>query len=229
MRTLRATYRSAIENNIATDKNCFKNGIIPSGDPLHRALKEIEFKAFCKVRFEDRDLEFAREIFLISYYLRGINLIDLAHMKVEQYDNGIITYQRLKTKRKKHGPRTFKIPIHKKIIHLVSKYAANKTKGEYLFPLINTKADTPQKIWDSIKHSRDSINKNLRSIAVMAGINKFTMYAARHTYAMGLMRKSKNPRLVQEAMGHSDASITESYLESFQDSELSDIIKDFYY
>ena len=42
-------------------------------------------------------LELARDIFLFSFYTRGMSFIDMAHLKKSNLQNGILTYSRKKT------------------------------------------------------------------------------------------------------------------------------------
>jgi integrase len=227
MRTLRAAYRSAVDVQLTPDKKPFKNGIIPVGEPLHRALTEAEFKALKEVTLEESRLEHARELFLISFYLRGINFADLALMRVSQVKDGIVHYKRIKTSRRKQGAKEFKIRIPKQILPVMNRYLKDKTRDEYLFDLISPKANTPQKIHDSIRNSRMNTSNALRIIAILAGIETehFSFYSARHTFATLSLRKGASTREIMEGLGHSNIEITETYLEGFADSELDDIFE----
>ncbi len=61
----------------------------------------------------------------------------------------------------------------------------------------------------------------------MAGIEteNFSFYLARYTFATLSLRKGASTREIMEGLGHSDISITETYLEGFADSELDDIFE----
>jgi integrase len=227
MRTLRAVYRSAIDAELTQDKKPFKNGIIPIGEPLHRALSEKEFMALKEVRLEDPRLERARELFLISFYLRGINFADLALMKVSQIKDDIVHYKRTKTARRKQGAKEFKIRIPKQILPIMNEYLQGKTKDEYLFGLISDKANTPQKLHDAIRNARLNIGNALRQVVIWAGIDTehFSFYSARHTFATLSLRKGASTREIMEGLGHSNIETTETYLEGFEDSELDDIFE----
>lgn len=74
-------------------------------------------------------------------------------------------------------------------------------------------------------------NKNVRKMvtdySIKAGITKnVTPHTLRHTYATDLLRATKNIRLVQKALGHSDISTTMIYTHIIDD-EFEDALKNF--
>ncbi|MBN1069438.1 integrase [Clostridium botulinum] len=74
-------------------------------------------------------------------------------------------------------------------------------------------------------------NKNVRKMvtdySIKAGITKnVTPHTLRHTYATDLLRSTKNIRLVQKALGHSDISTTMIYTHIIDD-EFEDALKNF--
>ncbi|MDM0964521.1 tyrosine-type recombinase/integrase, partial [Clostridium perfringens] len=71
------------------------------------------------------------------------------------------------------------------------------------------------------------IRKMIETYSIKAGINKhITPHTLRHTYATDLLRETKNIRLVQKALGHSDISTTQIYLH-IVDDEYEDALKNF--
>ncbi|NGT01469.1 tyrosine-type recombinase/integrase [Clostridium perfringens] len=71
------------------------------------------------------------------------------------------------------------------------------------------------------------IRKMIETYSIKAGINKhITPHTLRHTYATDLLRETKNIRLVQKALGHSDLSTTMIYTHIIDD-EYEDALKNF--
>ncbi|ELC8360886.1 tyrosine-type recombinase/integrase [Clostridium perfringens] len=71
------------------------------------------------------------------------------------------------------------------------------------------------------------IRKMIETYSIKAGINKhITPHTLRHTYATDLLRETKNIRLVQKALGHSDLSTTMIYTH-IVDDEYEDALKNF--
>lgn len=71
------------------------------------------------------------------------------------------------------------------------------------------------------------IRKMIETYSIKAGVNKhITPHTLRHTYATDLLRATKNIRLVQKALGHSDLSTTMIYTHIIDD-EYEDALKNF--
>lgn len=72
-----------------------------------------------------------------------------------------------------------------------------------------------------------AVRKMLATYAAKAGISKHvTTHTLRHTFASDLLRATKNIRLVQKALGHSDLSTTMIYTH-IVDEELEEAMKGF--
>jgi hypothetical protein len=52
-----------------------------------------------------------------------------------------------------------------------------------------------------------------------------TTYVARHTYATVLKRSGVNIAIISESLGHSDLSTTQIYLDSFENSQIDEAMK----
>ena len=55
-----------------------------------KALKEMDLAM-------NSALDFARDMFLFSFYTRGMSFVDMAYLKKTNLQNGILTYRRRKT------------------------------------------------------------------------------------------------------------------------------------
>ena len=74
--------------------------------------------------------EMARDTFLMSFYLRGISFIDLAHLRKSDLKDGYLHYTRSKT-----GQR-LTIRWEKEMQDLLEKYQAQTISSPYLFPFL---------------------------------------------------------------------------------------------
>ena len=84
----------------------------------------------------------------------------------------------------------------------------------YVFTTRTLKLLDGKYVWNMIKTYKDK-----------AGIDKkITTHSLRHTFATDLLRDSKNIRIVQKALGHSDISTTQVYTH-IVDDELEDAMK----
>lgn len=70
-----------------------------------------------------------------------------------------------------------------------------------------------------------SVRKMIKTYKDKAGIDKnITTHNLRHTFASDLLRKTKNIRIVQKALGHADISTTQIYTH-IVDDELEEAMK----
>ena len=51
------------------------------------------------------------------------------------------------------------------------------------------------------------------------------MHAARHTFATVLKRSGVNISIISESLGHSDLETTQIYLDSFENSQIDEAMK----
>lgn len=82
MRIWRSVYNLAVEQGYTTDKKPFKHVYTGIDKTVKRAVpfKIIKMIKELDLSFEPQ-LELARDIFLFSFYTRGMSFIDMAHLK----------------------------------------------------------------------------------------------------------------------------------------------------
>ena len=104
-------------------------------------------------------LDFARDMFLMSFYLRGMSFIDMAFLKKTDLKNGYITYRRRKT-----GPQLI-IEWAKEIKMILDKYPKNKS--DYLLPVIRKPGINERCTYRNVGYN---INHNSKTIVGMVGV-----------------------------------------------------------
>lgn len=68
------------------------------------------------------------------------------------------------------------------------------------------------------QYSNQFVNRSLKIIAVMAGINKkLTFHIARHTFGTMLAELTQNPYLIMDLMGHADIKTSMIYIHNSQE------------
>ncbi|MEM6718079.1 MAG: site-specific integrase [Bacteroidota bacterium] len=241
LRALRAIYNRAIKENIVSAEHYpFKHYTIKQGETKRRALSEGDFQRLKCMDFPPL-LAKARDFFLISFYLRGMNYVDMAYLQIQNIEGDLerISYQRNKTGKYfsikvseplkqlllpyldaigyktdvTHQSTTTKTVERKKTKHTPS----NDKKETYIFPILkpNMSADRQH---ETLKNKRKRLNDKLRKIADIYDFERFTIYAARHTYATMGKRKGVPTAVIQESLGHQTEAITQTYLDSFSNS-----------
>lgn len=97
-RILRAVYNRAVGDDIIENRNPFRHVYTCVDKTVKRALPLAAIK---KIKALDLSLnptlDFARDMFMMSFYLRGMSFIDMAFLKKTDLKNGYVTYRRRKT------------------------------------------------------------------------------------------------------------------------------------
>ncbi len=163
-------------------------------------------------------LHFAQQIFMFSYYSRGMNFIDITFLKWSDIPDNIINYVRRKTRGK------FEIPVNPHIEVILSYFMTNySVPGGYVFPILNdTIHVTSKQKYTRKKTALKAVNDNLKKIAKLIGepTLKLTTNVGRHSYATGLKRSGANTAYITEALGHATQEQTQTYLAEFERGEI---------
>ncbi len=208
MRILRAVYNRAVERGLTENRTPFKHVYTGIDKTVKRALSWDNIKKIKALDLNGKpSLDLAKDIFLFSFYTRGMSFVDIAYLRKKDLQNGTLTYRRRKT-----GQQLF-IKWEKCMQEIIDKY---DTKDSiYLLPIIK-KEENERKQYRNALHS---INDNLKKVAELAGLQtNLTLYCARHSWAS--IAKSKNIPIsvISEGMGHDSESTTQIYLASLDNS-----------
>ena len=209
MRGLRAIYNRAVEKELVMQYNPFKHVYTGIDKTAKRA---VPLKTIRQIRELDLRLspsmDFARDIFMFSFYTRGMSFIDMAYLRKKDLQNGILSYRRQKT-----GQLLF-IKWERPMREIVDKYDTGGSP--YLLPIIKN-VDTDER--RQYKNAAHQVNNKLKKLGEKLGLTiPLTSYVARHAWAS--IAKSKNVPLatISEAMGHDSEKTTRIYLASLDTS-----------
>lgn len=101
MRILRCVYRKAVGEGLALPADPFENVYTGVDKTSKRAVTLTDIKHIKQLDLSDhKSLEFARDIFLFSFYMRGMSFIDLAYLRKKDLNSGFVSYSRRKTGKK---------------------------------------------------------------------------------------------------------------------------------
>lgn len=202
-RILRAVYNRAVENDIIENRHPFKHVYTGVDKTVKRALPLSVVKEIKALDLlSNPALSFARDMFLMSFYLRGMSFIDMAFLKKTDLKNGRITYRRRKT------GQCLTIEWTEQMQLILDKYPENSSV--YLLPIIR-KADTNERC--AYHNVGYNINYNLKKIASMVGVKMpLTLYVARHSWASVAKEKGIPICVISEGMGHNSEATTQIYL-----------------
>ena len=219
-RTLRSAYNKAIKAKCARKSDYpFDEYKINKFDTKtqKRAIAKTEVLKFTKEvdNIGKRQyVQLSKDIFIFSYLCGGINFTDIANLTKANITNGRLHYIRQKT------GKLIKLGISEEAMQIIKKYES-ESKG-YLFPILNANIHkTPLQKQNRIHKMLGKINKNLKLIAAQLNVDaNMTTYVARHSFASVLKKSGVSIALISEALGHSDLSTTQVYLDSFDNEQI---------
>lgn len=207
MRILRSVYNRAVDDGLTNQNYPFKRVYTGVDKTSKRAISLKEIK-----RIKDLDLsttptlDFARDMFLFSFYMRGMSFIDIAYLQKKNLSNGFVVYNRRKT------GQQLVVKWEKNMEDIINKH--HNGNSIYLLPIITVQDGTERKQY---LNKMLLINKYLKRIAVLAGIEiPLTMYVARHSWASIAQSKNIPIKAISLGMGHDNEETTRIYLASIQ-------------
>lgn len=135
-------------------------------------VKKIASLEYTKIQqLGNNRFNLAKDIFILSFALVGMNTVDL--YECDTYKDGRITYQRKKTKNRREDKAEISIKVEPEIQKLVEKY--RDPKGERVFCFYH--------FYSSVDAFSAALNKGLKKIGKLIGVDDLEFYAARHSWA----------------------------------------------
>lgn len=180
-----------------------------------RALSKNEILAVINYPTEDKDFytRLAVALFTFSYFMGGINFVDMAYLTDKNITGSRLIYHRKKTS------KLINLPLQDEAIMVLKRYKDN-CKG-YLFPILSNKHKTEQQKLNRLHKVITKVNKALKAIGEELNIPiKLTTYCARHSYATVLKRAGVATSIICESLGHSSERVTQIYLDSFENNQI---------
>ena len=102
MRNLRAIYNRAVEDGLTLQQFPFKHVYTGIDKTNKRAISLQAIKQIKAYTTSHYFKEQARDLFLFSFYTRGMSFIDMAYLKKRDLSKGILSYRRQKTGQQLH-------------------------------------------------------------------------------------------------------------------------------
>lgn len=208
MRRLRAAYNQAVEQGLTIQSYPFRHVFTGCDKTAKRALPITEIRRIKQLDLSNcPSLEFARDMFMFSFFTRGMSFIDMAWLKKNDLQSGFLVYHRHKT-----GQR-LSIKWEKCMDEIAKKYSS--PTSDFLLPIIITKGNERKQY----KQMQFHINYCLKQISHLAQIStSLTMYVARHSWASIANAKHIPISVISEGMGHDSEKTTRIYLASLDAS-----------
>jgi hypothetical protein len=214
MRIMRAVYNKAVRHKFVEQSHPFTEVYTGIDRTRKRAVSESVISQLYKLKLtEDTPLALARDIFIFSYCTRGMAFVDIAYLKKENIQNGVICYARRKT------GQLLSVRIEPSIQRIIDRYSS--ALSPYVFPIL-TSTDTKE-AYEEYQVAINNHNRQLRRLSKMlpAGC-KLTSYTSRHSWATAARNHNVPISVISAGMGHTSEQTTQIYLTMLENSVIDD-------
>ena len=211
LRTLKTLYLKAVDMGLTEDKDIFSRVFTGFATTAKRAITIEAIKKILKLRLKEGSaLAFARDMFMLSFYLQGISFVDMAYLKKADIRNGVLQYSRKKT------GQAITISWEREMQEIVDAYSHLAKDTPYLLPIIRKQDGTERGQYEKTEHN---VNRNLKKIGVMAGLHiPLTTYVSRHSWASIMRDMGNDISVISRGLGHEDIKTTQIYLSAIDNS-----------
>jgi integrase len=169
-----------------------------------KAIWNLPYQNICKGVKHTCRPDLAKDCFILSFCLMGINSVDLYN--ATELNGDKLIYCRTKTKDRRLDKAKMEVVVPEMVLPIIEKYRDHT--GQRLFNFYQFYRD--------YKAFNKAINKGLKEIGKQLNIEDFEYYAARHSWAtIALNKCGIDKYTVHAALNHVDESmrVTDIYIE----------------
>lgn len=208
LRNIRTLFNDAIDRELLPlNLYPFRRFKMPKEATPKRSLTIEQLRQFRDYECEESQRQY-RDIFMLIFYLGGINIIDLCHLK--EVRNGYIEYRRAKT------GRLYKIKVEPEALEIIERYRGK----DYLLNILDRYQD--------YRNYQHRLNKNLSEIGPVEIVKDkagklrkkqktalfpgLSTYWARHTWATIAAELEIPKETIAATLGHGGNEVTDIYI-----------------
>ena len=203
LRNIRAVFNYCLDNEYTTNYP-FRKFKIKQEKTAKRSLSIDDIRLLSTYQVEAHQERY-RDIFMLSFYLLGINMVDLLHLTPNSVVGDRIEFRRAKTKRL----YSIKIPDEAQVI--IDKYRGK----EYLINVMDNYSDYHNFVKQINKYlkliGRKDIKRN--KIVLTPLFPDISTYWARHTWATIASSIDISKDIIAHALGHGNDTVTDVYID----------------
>ena len=219
MRTLRSACNRAKERRLVKLSDTLFNDVFTGYVPSYK--RSVPIDVIGRVRRavldgKNKRLAFARDLFMLSFYLRGIPFVDLAHLRKEDIRDGVLHYRRRKT------GKVLAVYIEPCARDIIDRYISQTSGSPYLLPIIHRYGDVD--VFRQYESALRLYNKHLQTLADYLNLGvKLTSYVPRHSWANIAHENGVSIADISASLSHSSEKVTKEYLQEFTADRLADV------
>ena len=213
LRNLRAIYHRAVEAGLTEDRRPFRRVFTGVEKTAKRAVPVPVIRRIRNLSLPPGSpLEQARDLFLLSFYTRGMPFVDLAGLRKQDLRDGILAYRRRKT------GQALTVRWEQPMQDIVERHPC--PDSPYLLPVLDAAGKDGRRRYLNALHM---LNRQLKAIGRMVDSPiPLTSYCARHAWASIARSEHVPVGTISEAMGHTSERTTRIYLASLDTSAVDE-------
>ena len=212
MRILRAAYNRAVDEGLVADARPFRHVYTGEAKTRKRAISIDAIRAIRDLRQLPADVAFARDMFLFSFYTRGMSFVDMAWLRPSNIVDGRLAYRRAKT------GQLLSMEWDQRMQQILDRHPA--ANPDFLLPIIARSNGCERSQYRNVQYR---VNTALKQVAKAAGLDvKLTMYVARHSWATAARTLGVPMDVISHGMGHDSEKTTRIYLKSLDTTAIDD-------
>lgn len=200
---LRAIFHKAIKMGLVSpDSDPFGDFGFKKEKTPKRAIAGSQIQQIEEVDLSAKNelVRLARDIFMFSFYARGIAFVDMCYLTNKNLRSNILSYRRKKT------GQFLEMKVEPPLQQLIDKYA--DPTSPYLLPML--RQDDSYKAYRIIQRK---LNKRILQVGQMLEFSfPLTFYVARHTWASLAQEAGIPISVISPCLGHDNEATTRVYL-----------------
>lgn len=190
-------------NNVYTGVDRTRKRSLDKSDILRIISLELE---------TGQEMDYARDLFLFSFYARGMCFVDLAFLRDSDVMAGQLIYERSKT------GQTICVRLEPCMQKIIDKWHPAALRGR-IFPIVS--ASGGEQAFREYTYKMNRVNLMLKEIGKRINLTSpLNFYAARHTWATMARDLSIPIPVISSSLGHTSERTTRIYLDNLNQNIL---------
>lgn len=204
MRSLSAIYNKGVVQGLSVQQSTFCRVFTGLEKTVKRAVTVEDVQALLKLQLPTRNsMAWARDLFVFSFYARGMPFVDMAYLKKQQIHDGYLVYHRRKTQQE------IRVKLEPCMLEIIDKYHCEDT--EFVFPILSQAGE--KEIYQQYREKLSYYNKLLKQLSAQLRKEcQLTSYVARHTWASVAYSSEIGLPVISQALGHNTPTTTLVYV-----------------
>ena len=198
----RDTYNDDDVGVVRIPRQPFKGMIPPQPTSSHRDLTPEQVKAIADCEPTTERGKLARDVFVLSFCLIGMNTADLYRIRKSDISDGVLVYRRAKTDSRRADKAEMRVRIEPEAKAVFERYSGTRSPLGF------------DERYKDFKGFNWNVNKGLKEVGRLIGVDGLSSYFARHSWATIARNECGVDRdTVNEALNHvSRDKVTDIYI-----------------